>query len=191
MTPAGLPHSDICGSKLASSSPQRFAGCCVLHRLSVPRHPPCALCNLPNSSCDRLILYRALYVIGLRRFIIMTRLRVTTHDTYCMAAHAMTSRTFRIPEIRHHRWCLLPAYSRTHTNHSGAGPFQSASEFSPGTRNIDSRRVPLACSSWRKESARPYGKPHVLSKNDGHFHDLCSNVQVVRMSEWTQAGSNR
>ena len=47
MTPAGFPHSDIRGSKHASCSPRRFAGCCVLLRLSVPRHPPCALSNLP------------------------------------------------------------------------------------------------------------------------------------------------
>lgn len=47
MTPGGLPHSDIRGSKPASGSPRRFAGCCVLLRLSVPRHPPCALANLP------------------------------------------------------------------------------------------------------------------------------------------------
>ena len=47
MTPIGFPHSDIHGSKHASCSPWRFAGCCVLLRLSVPRHPPCALSNLP------------------------------------------------------------------------------------------------------------------------------------------------
>lgn len=176
MTPAGLPHSDICGSKLASSSPQRFAGCCVLHRLSVPRHPPCALCNLPNSSCDRLILYRALYVIGLRRFIIMTRSRVTTHDTYCMAAHAIpvcvrfASRS-SAPSLVLQTPSLVSSPSGILAD--SHEPFRDRAvsfcpKFSPGTRNIDSRRVPLACSSWRKESARPYGKPHVLSKNDGH-----------------------
>ena len=42
----GFPHSDICGSKDACSSPQLFAACHVLHRLEVPRHPPCALSSL-------------------------------------------------------------------------------------------------------------------------------------------------
>ena len=46
MTPAGFPHSDIHGSKLESSSPWLFAGFRVLHRLLMPRHPPCALCSL-------------------------------------------------------------------------------------------------------------------------------------------------
>ena len=41
----GLPHSDIHGSKDARSSPQLFAACHVLLRLSVPRHPPDALQN--------------------------------------------------------------------------------------------------------------------------------------------------
>ena len=44
--PAGFPHSDICGSRLICSSPQLFAVCHVLLRLSVPRHSPCALCSL-------------------------------------------------------------------------------------------------------------------------------------------------
>ena len=40
---AGLPHSDICGSKIICISPQLFAAYHVFRRLSVPRHPPCAL----------------------------------------------------------------------------------------------------------------------------------------------------
>ena len=39
----GLPHSDIRGSPGARPSPRLFAACHVLHRLSVPRHPPDAL----------------------------------------------------------------------------------------------------------------------------------------------------
>ncbi len=46
MTPAGLPHSDISGSKRACRSPKLIAACHVLHRLSAPRHPPSTLSNL-------------------------------------------------------------------------------------------------------------------------------------------------
>ncbi len=42
----GLPHSDISGSMLASSSPEYFVGCYVLLRLCVPRYPPSALISL-------------------------------------------------------------------------------------------------------------------------------------------------
>jgi hypothetical protein len=45
----GLPHSDIHGSKPALGSPWLFAECHVLHRLSVPRHPPNALVYLISS----------------------------------------------------------------------------------------------------------------------------------------------
>ena len=48
MCSCGLPHSDICGSQLICSSPQLFAAYRVLHRLPVPRHPPCALIRLTN-----------------------------------------------------------------------------------------------------------------------------------------------
>ena len=40
---SGFPHSDISGSMDICSSPKLFAAYHVLHRLSVPRHPPCAL----------------------------------------------------------------------------------------------------------------------------------------------------
>src|SRR5699024_2216208 len=42
----GFPHSEISGSKLTYSSPKHIGVRPVLHRLLVPRHPPCALYNL-------------------------------------------------------------------------------------------------------------------------------------------------
>jgi hypothetical protein len=42
----GLPHSEIHGSQPARGSPWLIATCCVLRRLSVPRHPPDALHSL-------------------------------------------------------------------------------------------------------------------------------------------------
>ena len=55
IAPAGFPHSDTPGSTLACSSPRLFAACHVLHRRSVPRHPPCALTRLtsPHPSTGR------------------------------------------------------------------------------------------------------------------------------------------
>ena len=45
----GFPHSEIRGSKLTRSSPRLIAACHVLHRLSMPRHPPNALMMLDQS----------------------------------------------------------------------------------------------------------------------------------------------
>jgi hypothetical protein len=42
----GFPHSEIPGSSLTYSSPRHIGVSAVLHRLLVPRHPPCALSNL-------------------------------------------------------------------------------------------------------------------------------------------------
>ena len=42
----GFPHSEISGSMDICSSPKLFAAYHVLHRLLVPRHPPCALTTL-------------------------------------------------------------------------------------------------------------------------------------------------
>ena len=46
LQPAGLLHSEISGSKPAYGSPEHIAVSCVLLRLPVPRHSPCALCSL-------------------------------------------------------------------------------------------------------------------------------------------------
>ncbi len=50
MTAAGFPHSGIAGSTLTCSSPTLIAAYRALLRLSVPRHPPCALLSL-----DRIV----------------------------------------------------------------------------------------------------------------------------------------
>ena len=47
-----MPHSDIRGSQPAGGSPRLIAAIHVLHRLSVPRHPPCALASSASRSLD-------------------------------------------------------------------------------------------------------------------------------------------
>ena len=47
----GFPHSEISGSMLICSSPKLIAAYHVLHRLLMPRHSPCALCNLTFRRC--------------------------------------------------------------------------------------------------------------------------------------------
>jgi hypothetical protein len=42
----GFPHSEIPGSKPVCGSPRLIAAYHVLHRLLLPRHPPCALSSL-------------------------------------------------------------------------------------------------------------------------------------------------
>ena len=49
MTPDGLPHSGIHGSRPAYGSPWHFAADRALLRLLAPRHPPYALCILTLS----------------------------------------------------------------------------------------------------------------------------------------------
>ena len=52
---AGFPHSDIRGSLGVCPSPRLLAAYHVLPRLHAPRHPPCALSSLPNSSAHVLL----------------------------------------------------------------------------------------------------------------------------------------
>ena len=61
MTLAGFPHSGTPGSTPTCGSPRLFAACRALLRLSVPRHPPCALVRLtgyPRTPIERRGLFR-------------------------------------------------------------------------------------------------------------------------------------
>ena len=53
---AGFPHSEISGSLLTYSSPKHIGVSPVLHRLLVPRHPPCTLFYLTLFSDYHLLL---------------------------------------------------------------------------------------------------------------------------------------
>ena len=57
MTRAGLPHSEMYGSLPACGSPYLFAAYRVLHRLSMPRHPPYALCSLITTNHTMIMLW--------------------------------------------------------------------------------------------------------------------------------------
>src|ERR1043165_5390259 len=69
MTLAGFPHSGTPGSTPTCGSPRIFAACRALLRLSVPRHPPCALVRLtgyPLTPLARRGHTRPTVPIGLR-----------------------------------------------------------------------------------------------------------------------------
>ena len=64
----GLPHSEISGSTSARLSPELFAACHVLHRLSVPRHSPDALLSSsPTLSPKRACRSQAAAVVSGQR----------------------------------------------------------------------------------------------------------------------------
>ena len=60
ITGTGFPHSDTPGSKRYCRSPRFIAAWRVLHRLSEPRHPSCALSSLTTKKT--LVYYAKLYL---------------------------------------------------------------------------------------------------------------------------------
>src|SRR5690625_4791409 len=75
ITNSRLPHSEIPGSKLTYSSPRHIGVSPVLHRLLVPRHPPCALLHLTNIylcllahiiTCDVVLMFHSYLVFKLQ-----------------------------------------------------------------------------------------------------------------------------
>ena len=94
---AGLPHSGIKGSTPVCGYPLLIAACHALHRLQMPRHPPCALSNLTDSKISSSPLNHH-----------------TTKKTT-----GITPRTFFLIAIRHFtttRAVLLRSYARYHKN---------------------------------------------------------------------------
>ena len=63
MTPGGFPHSGIPGSKAVCASPGLIAACRALHRLPVPRHPPCALDIFASEDALRYALHSRLNLV--------------------------------------------------------------------------------------------------------------------------------
>ena len=60
----GLPHSEICGSKVICTYPQLIAAYHVLHRLWEPRHPPFALiCFYYIFYTFSLLVFQYLYCV--------------------------------------------------------------------------------------------------------------------------------
>jgi hypothetical protein len=78
MSPAGFPHSEICGSQPICGSPQLIAAYHVLHRLLTPRHPPCALSSLTEHSDARWLAFYPSTRIQLSK-IASTPMRVHPH----------------------------------------------------------------------------------------------------------------
>ena len=56
----GFPHSEISGSKCVGNSPELIAAYHVLHRLSVPRHPPNALVVLDLTFVSEVMITRTI-----------------------------------------------------------------------------------------------------------------------------------
>jgi len=72
MSPAGFPHSEICGSLPICGSPQLIAAYHVLHRLLTPRHPPYTLSSLTEQtrcSMAQLLITRRPYSVVKDRFV--------------------------------------------------------------------------------------------------------------------------
>jgi hypothetical protein len=70
MTASGLPHSEIPGSKVVCTSPRLIAAYHVLHRLLVPRHPPCALSSLAKKATQEKLSFIASTVLRFSKSLI-------------------------------------------------------------------------------------------------------------------------
>ena len=86
LQPAGLPHSDTCGSIHACRSPHIFAACRVLLRRRKPRHPPSAICSF---FCESMTFVFACEIVLLRpisllHFLYLVRLSLNiVNDLIC------------------------------------------------------------------------------------------------------------
>ena len=78
---AGFPHSEIPGSKLMCSSPRLIAACHVLHRLSMPRHSPCALSSLTYRFLPETLVLLELCRLQIRFIVVCVTLLISKKST--------------------------------------------------------------------------------------------------------------
>ena len=104
--PCGFPHSEIPGSMDICSSPRLIAAYRVLHRLSVPRHSPCALSSLTNR---KLTIFSLVLVCELcRQSQILFEIVIVTHHLFrCCSTIKITNFVFRALQHRNLSVALL------------------------------------------------------------------------------------
>ena len=104
-----LPHSDTPGSSLACNSPRLFAACCVLLRLTTPRHPPQALLLLTLSRSHLSLSPRVPLPLEKLPFFLAVHflfLEIVSFPFSCMPRFALT-RSPRMPPSRMSICCSL------------------------------------------------------------------------------------
>ena len=78
LQPAGLPHSEITGSKPVCSSPVLFAAYHVLRRLQKPRHPPSALVTFSLFVSESFMNHKNFRVYTCSHLLVALKLQSTT-----------------------------------------------------------------------------------------------------------------
>ena len=78
---AGFPHSEIPGSKPMCGSPRLIAACHVLHRLSMPRHSPCALSSLTYRFLPETLVLLELCRLQIRFIVVCVTLLISKKST--------------------------------------------------------------------------------------------------------------
>ena len=115
--PGRLPHSGILGLTFALNYPRLIAEFYALHRLLVPRHPPCALCSLTHLSTllnavggrvaasglgSRWIVYACPALVTLNHFLryLAFKVRVAAHGRASGDTHQAALLTHGDDQIR-------------------------------------------------------------------------------------------
>jgi len=133
----GFPIRESAGQRLFSASPRLFAAVHALHRLQVPRHPPCALTILTvigtGLSAGPVIPTRPLAVNAIRPLIF----DVTTVQ-FSRAAEGAWRRTGA------HGLSKLNSMSASCRTVCPAGPARSGRHSRPGDRDLRAVSCPKA-----------------------------------------------
>src|SRR5438552_17234497 len=131
----GLPHSEIPGSPIARISPGLFAACHVLHRLSVPRHPPDALTSRLITGVSATAEPKG-------------SAGETPHTTAAHRAKTPNARRPRMKTLLRIRPSLAArAYPPRSHHNSLSSPFNQHPRpgIGPGTVSFDLRQTPMGC----------------------------------------------
>ena len=119
LQPAGLPHSEIRGSMLVCSSPRLIAAYHVLHRPSMPRHPPYALTYLSPAIVHGLDSCR--FDALMSRYFVYNGYCASSDDRSHQIRHANFTFAYKrhFPEDKSSLSCRLLRYGTITTSKNG------------------------------------------------------------------------
>ena len=138
---AGLPHSEISGSKPMCGSPKLIAACHVLRRLLMPRHPPCALIRLTfPRSYERSVWFSRIMQASLQKFEIVsiTQLQLSFAFAFLtVLSHGYLSLSLSFFLLFSFQGAVPASQHLIHSDLRGfAGSFKSSSKHLPVNASI-------------------------------------------------------
>ena len=183
----GFPIRTSSDPRSVDSSPRHNAASHVLHRLPVPRHPPCALKHLQHK--HKKILGRIRNCISRHT---TTHHPPTKEETAIIVCQMLATTIHKSNTTPHHQ---SRATTTTPNTHRGRHPHQRGGNLPPVSHTRDEEiagllsQSPIVCLAISFDRCFPTDQPFVVHQNPIHYR--CGPSITIRPAHRTPTRCGR